>query len=222
MIQGLIFDFDGLILNTEETEYAAWEEIFQEHGAHLPEEDWALSMGIPADDFDVVGLLEQATGLHYDRGELKARARRRFLDLLVLETTRPGVKEYLQSASTLGLPVALATSSRLSWVEGHLQRLDLWDYFKAVCTAEDVIRVKPDPALFLLAASRLSLNPVETIVFEDSLKGVQAAKAAGCYCVAVPHRLSNLDGHNLADRVITSMSDTPLEILIEDVNRLLQ
>jgi beta-phosphoglucomutase-like phosphatase (HAD superfamily) len=56
MIQGLIFDFDGLILNTEETEYAAWEEIFQEHGAHLPEEDWALSMGIPADDFDVVGL----------------------------------------------------------------------------------------------------------------------------------------------------------------------
>jgi putative hydrolase of the HAD superfamily len=61
MIRGIIFDFDGLILNTEEAEYNAWEEIFQRLGAHLPVEDWALSMGIPSDEFDVIGILERAT-----------------------------------------------------------------------------------------------------------------------------------------------------------------
>jgi len=222
MICGLIFDFDGLILNTEEVEYAAWEEIFQSYGAHLPEEEWAQSMGIPADDFDAVGILNRATGLIFDEKIIKAQARDRFLDLLEHEPVRSGVTDYLRSAHEIGLPVALATSSSRSWVVGHLQRFDLLRYFDAICTADDVERVKPDPAVFLLAADRMLLTPQETIAFEDSSKGLQAAKTAGCYCVAVPHRLSLIHDHDLADRVIRSMSDIPLESLLDEVNRSFQ
>jgi HAD superfamily hydrolase (TIGR01509 family) len=222
MIRGLIFDFDGLILNTEEAEYVAWEEIFQSHGAHLPVADWALSMGIPADEFDVIGIFEQATGKRCDGRALKMQAHSRFHELLAQETPRLGVKEYLQSARDNGLPVALATSSNRSWVEEHLKRLDLWHYFSVLCTAEDVQWVKPDPELFLLAARRLGMKPGETIVFEDSPKGIQAARAAGCYCVAVPHRLSNLDSHDSADRVIPSMAAIPLMNLLDEVNLLFQ
>lgn len=222
MIRGLIFDFDGLILNTEEMEYAAWEEIFQRHGSHLSEEEWALSMGRSADSFDTVGILEQATGKRYDRAVLKAQAHDRFHYLLSHEPPRPGVLSYLQSARLIGLPVALATSSSRSWAVGHLTRLDLITYFDVICTAEDVARVKPDPGLFLLAAKRLDLPAQDTVAFEDSANGVRAAKDAGCYCVAVPHKLSYLDGQNLADRIIYAMADLPLVDLIDEINRSLQ
>jgi HAD superfamily hydrolase (TIGR01509 family) len=222
MIRGLIFDFDGLILNTEETEYAAWEEIFQSHGGHLPVEDWALSMGIPADEFDVIGLFERQTGQSCDGVALKAQAHQRFHELLALEAARPGVEEYLRMARSIDLGVALATSSGLSWVEGHLKRMGLWDYFDVVCTCEDVARVKPDSELFQLAAARLNLKPQETIVFEDSPNGILAAKAAGCYTIAVPHNLSNLNGTNPPDRIIQSMADMPLAALVAEVNRLFE
>jgi beta-phosphoglucomutase-like phosphatase (HAD superfamily) len=221
MIRGIILDFDGLILNTEEAEYNAWEEIFQRLGAHLPVEDWALSMGIPSDEFDVIGILERATGSACDGRALKMEAHTRFMELLSLETVRPGVDLYLQAAKTSRLGTALATSSNLSWVAGHLKRLGLWDFFDVICTADDVKKVKPDPELFLLAASRLGLEPGETVVFEDSPKGIQAAKAAGCYCVAVPHKLSNLNGRAGADLVIQSMADTTLSDLLDDINQLL-
>jgi putative hydrolase of the HAD superfamily len=99
--------------------------------------------------------------------------------------------------------------------------LGLWDFFDVICTADDVKKVKPDPGLFLLAAKRLGLEPGETVVFEDSPKGIQAAKAAGCYCVAVPHKLSNLNGQAGADLVIQSMADTALPDLLNDINQLL-
>jgi putative hydrolase of the HAD superfamily len=220
MIKGLIFDFDGLILNTEETEYNAWEEIYQSYGVHLPEEEWALSMGSLAGDFDVIGILERMTGGHYDRAILHPKADKRFKDLLALETARPGVKEYLEMAQKTGLKIALASSSKRLWVENHLRRLGLWAYFDVVCTSDDVQRVKPDPELFQLAAVRLHLNPNETIVFEDSVKGIKAAKAAGCYAVAVPHRLSNFNGSAAPDRTINSMAEVPLSVLLEEVNKL--
>jgi HAD superfamily hydrolase (TIGR01509 family) len=222
MIKGLIFDFDGLILNTEETEYAAWEEIYQAHGTHLPVEDWALSMGRHAEAFDVIGILEQATGVMQDREQLRGQARARFFSLLALEPARPGVKEYLDAARRMGIKIALATSSDRKWVEGHLKRLDFWDYFDVICTADDVARVKPDPELFQLAVVRLQLKPAETIVFEDSANGILAAKAAGCFTIAVPHKVSNLNGTSPYDRIIESMANVPLAELLEDVNRLFE
>jgi HAD superfamily hydrolase (TIGR01509 family) len=222
MIKGLIFDFDGLILNTEETEYNAWEEIYQAQGTHLPVKDWAVSMGRHAEAFDVIGILEQATGVIQDREQLRSQVRARFFALLALEPARPGVKEYLDAAQRMGIKIALATSSDRNWVEGHLKRLDLWNYFDVVCTADDVSRVKPDPELFLLAAVRLQLKPEETIVFEDSANGILAAKAAGCFTIAVPHKLSNLNRSGPYDRVIESMANVPLVELVEKVNRLFE
>jgi HAD superfamily hydrolase (TIGR01509 family) len=222
MIQGVIFDFDGLILNTEEAEYTAWEEIYQSFGAHLPEEDFALPMGTSTKEFDVIAILERETGQFHDEAALKAKAHRRFHELLALEKARPGAADYLRQAKMMGMPVALATSSTRDWVEGHLKRLGLWEFFDVICTADDVVQVKPDPELFLLAAARLMLSPEQTIVFEDSANGIRAAKAAGCYCVAVPHRLSNLNGRGAADRVIFSMTEITLEALIAETNRLFQ
>ena len=98
----------------------------------------------------------------------------------------PGVLDYLRDAHRLGLKVGLASSSSCAWVEGHLVRLGLREYFDCVRARDDVSITKPDPALFLSAVETLGVQPCEAIAFEDSRNGLIAARRAGLHCVAVP------------------------------------
>jgi HAD superfamily hydrolase (TIGR01509 family) len=127
---------------------------------------------------------------------------------------RPGVLDYIAEGRRLGLKVGVASSSPRSWVAGHLTRLGIVDLFDCLCTSEDVVTVKPDPALYLLALARLGASADESIAFEDSPNGILAAKRAGLFCVAVPNPLTSQLPLDLADVRLNSMTDMPLSELL--------
>jgi HAD superfamily hydrolase (TIGR01509 family) len=218
MIRGLIFDFDGLILDTESTVYQSWRELYQEHGQELPLQEWGQIIGVSPDEhFDPLARLESHVGPLGDRQAIAEQRLQRELSLVVKQPILPGVEAYLQAGQNLGLKMAIASSSSLEWVGGHLRRLGLWPYFDAVHTSDDVERTKPNPALYQLALQSLNLSPEEAIVLEDSPNGVTAAQKAGIFCVAVPNPLTSQLCLDHADMQIESLADLPLERLIDIV-----
>lgn len=186
-IRGLIFDFDGLILDTETPLYQAWTEIYAQHGLRLPLEKYSACIGSTFEDFDPSKYLEQLTGKPLNHPELHAGANQRGQALLQQQALRSGFPEIFQEARRMGIRLAVASSSTRKWVLGNLQHRNLSSYFDAVKTAEDVERVKPDPALYLSALRALGLDAGDCLALEDSTNGVSAALAAGLRCIAVPN-----------------------------------
>ncbi len=214
-IQGLIFDFDGLILDTETPDYETWEEIFQSYQTHLPYELWADYTGMYWNIAEIIDRLEELAGRKLNREGIWQRKQELYMQRLLEEKARPGVEAYLDAAEQMGLRTAVASSSDRTWIQAHLGRIGLVERFETICTADDVERVKPNPDLFLLALERLGLQPKEAIVFEDTLNGIRAAKAAGCFAVAVPNPATRSLDFRQADLVIPSMADKPLRELLK-------
>ncbi len=215
MIRALIFDFDGLVLDTETPEYIVLQEIYRDHGQELAVEDWGRIVGgSGAATFDAVEALERLTGRELDRAAINARWRREADARIAAQPVLPGVREILDGAREIGLRLAVASSSPHIWVDGHLARLRLMDYFEVIKCAEDVSRVKPDPELYLAALSALGVQANEAVVFEDSPNGVRAGRAAGIFTIAVPNPLTaqlKVDG---ADLMLASLADISLEELL--------
>lgn len=217
-IRGLLFDFDGLLVDTEGPAFRSWQEIYDEHGHELAVEEWLANVGTLGDPFDPVRRLEELTGRAVDRDELVARRNRRELELSGAAELREGVREYLDEAERLGLRVAIVSSANRSWVLGHVRRLGLEEVWHCVtCADGDSTRAKPRPDLYLEALAALELKPDEAIAFEDSLHGVRAAKAAGLFCVAVPNPVTAGLALDEADLVVGSLAELPLGELLREV-----
>jgi HAD superfamily hydrolase (TIGR01509 family) len=206
VIRALVFDFDGLILDTEVPVYRAWAEIYQEFGQRLELQLWQGVIGRGPDYFDPLAALEGRLGCSLDREALQARRRRRELELIEHLTVQPGVREWRAEAVARGVQVAVASSSSRAWVTGHLRRLGLegWDCIRC---REDVARVKPAPDLYLSVLECLGSSPDQALAVEDSESGVVAAKAAGMYCVAVPSALTASHDLRRADLVLRSLAE---------------
>lgn len=214
-IAALIFDFDGLIVDTEGPAFQAWQEIYREHGAELPLEEWGRRIGGGPALFNVLDFLEARAGRAVERERLRAESRRRQLELVAAQPVLPGVKEYLADARRLGLKLGVASSSPRDWVEGHLGRLGLLGSFDSLSCAEDVPRTKPDPALYLAALAAFGLSPLQAVALEDSPNGVLAARRAGIFCVAVPNPTTRELAFGHADLRLDSLADWPLSRLLE-------
>jgi HAD superfamily hydrolase (TIGR01509 family) len=227
VIAGLIFDFDGLIVDTETPALESWQVIYAEHGHAIGLDVWAGALGTNH-GFDalehligLVGAVDQTRGAAL-RAEAEAlRLRRQELKdrLSAGQPILPGVVSLLDQARALGLPCAVASSSGRAWIEGWLGRLGLRERFACVLTGDDVERTKPDPALFLAAAACLGLPPAACLVLEDSPNGILAAHAAGCPVVAVPGAITSRLTLPAADLVLPSLDALPLEQLLAAVAR---
>ncbi len=216
MIDALIFDFDGLILNTEFTEYLSWQEVFLSFGVPFPLAVWQQHIG--AITFDPYAFLDTAVGHAVDRDAIEPRRRQRDREFLTQETMMPGVMDYLQAAREMGLLIGLASSSPHHWVDEHLQRLDITPYFAVVACRDDVDDCpKPDPAVYHFALAQLGVAPGMALALEDSLNGVRAAKAAGVRVTAVPNNMTHTLDFSLADYRLASLADMPLSQLITEV-----
>ncbi|HET7461262.1 MAG TPA: HAD family hydrolase [Longimicrobium sp.] len=190
MIEAVVFDFDGLIFDSETHEYECVRELFAEHGAELPLEVWGACVGREAGYFDPYAYLQESAGVTLDREDADRRRRERFYERIRGEGAIPGVEEALRAARSLGLKVGLASSSGRGWVEGQLRRLGLLHFFDCVRTADDVERVKPEPDLYLGVLRSLGVPPARAVAFEDSPNGALAAARAGMYCVVIPNRVT--------------------------------
>ena len=216
MIKALIFDFDGLILDTEVPNYQTWSEIYQRYGCKLPISAWITGIGGGPHLFNPCEYLETQFGSPIDHEKILLKHRQRFIELVEAQPVLPGVEDYIAEAKRLGLKIGLASSSSHDWVDGNLSRLGLIEYFDCIKCSDDVKHVKPEPDLYISVLEDLGIRADEAIAFEDSTNGILSAKRAGIFCVAVPNAITNhlsLDG---ADLQITSLADLPLEKLLSE------
>ncbi len=184
--RALIFDFDGLIFDTETAIYEAWREIYTAHGFPLTLETWAQCVGSDFGHYDPMKDLESMLGRTLDWKPLALQRRAYVSKVLEGSDPLPGVRQRVQEAREHGIPCAVASSSTHEWVDNWLKKLGLFDFFSNVTCLEDTGKVKPDPSLFLHAARQLDVPPQNAVVLEDSLNGLRAAHAAEMRCVIVP------------------------------------
>jgi HAD superfamily hydrolase (TIGR01509 family) len=212
-LKAIIFDFDGLLVDTEWPAFVAWSAIYKEHGAVLDLSVWVACVGTQG-GFDPAVHLSQLTGNVLQSDLLFLDKEKRKKEICDQLPFMPGALELFEQARGKQLKLAVASSSDQKWVHHHLKRLNHLHLFDVVVTKDDVARVKPDPELYLLAAQKLGVEPANCLVFEDSLNGVKAAKAAGMYCLGVPNRVTGILDFSLADGKVGSLCEIKLEELM--------
>ncbi len=206
----VVFDFDGLIVDTEGPVYEAWNEVYREHGQELSLDFWKTTVGSSSDWFDPFQELEQRLGRSLDREALRTALRVRERELVAAQPILPGVREWRREARDAGIKLGVASNSGEAWVLGHLERLGLGDGWDCIRCRTQSTRPKPDPELYLAVLECLAVGPETAIAVEDSGHGVEAAKAAGLHCVAVPNPMT--EDHDLAraDVRLGSLADIGL------------
>ena len=212
--EALVFDFDGLILETEGPALQSWAEIYREHGFEVPMDKWHDYLGADR-GFEPVDYLAALVGEGLDRAATQARRDQRKTELIEALDVMAGVHDYIEEARRRGMKLAVASSSSRAWVVGHLERLRIHAFWDAVVTRDDVTRTKPSPDLYTLAVRRLGVRPSAAIALEDSPNGIAAAKAAGLRCVAVPNALTRDLDTSRADVRLASLAEMPLERLLD-------
>jgi HAD superfamily hydrolase (TIGR01509 family) len=214
MIRAVIFDFDGLILDTEAPIYQSWLEVYRDHGQELPFEQWVQIVGSTQAQFNPQHHLEQRLGRPLPQEVVDRRIGRR-TQLILAQQLLPGVLQLIDSARAAGLKIGLASSSTGDWVSGHLARLGILDRFDCLRCRDDVVHAKPQPDLYLAVLDCLRMSPSEAIAIEDSPNGVTAAKQAGVKCVAIPNPITARLDLSQADLVIGSLAEVTLQQLLE-------
>jgi HAD superfamily hydrolase (TIGR01509 family) len=217
-IRAVVFDFDGLILDTEMPIYLGWRDEFLLHGAEpLTLDDWAAEIGT-AHGLDVLALLRERATQPVDVDALQTRRKARRDEMIALEIVRPGVEAWLDEAEARGLQLAVASSSSRKWVESHLERLGLRKRFAHVASRGPGVAPKPAPDTYLEACSALGVEPRAALAVEDSPNGAYAAKAAGLWCVVVPHVITEGLDLSHADVRVDSLASVTIQDVVARLN----
>jgi len=209
-----VFDFDGLILDTEEPVYRSWLEVYQAHGEELPFERWVQIVGSTTTGFHPQYHLEERLGRPLPKEVLDRRIGRR-TEMILAQAVLPGVVQHLDAARERGLKLGVASSSTREWVAGHLARLGILERFECLRCRDDVANAKPEPDLYLAVLECLGVDASEAIAIEDSPNGVAAAKRAGMRCVAIPNSITARLDLSEADITLTSLAELTLGQLLE-------
>jgi putative hydrolase of the HAD superfamily len=216
-IDALVFDFDGLLMDTETTSLRVWQQEWAHHGLELDTATFFAPHG-----GDMIerryAALAAAVGPGYDR--VASHARRIALrdELHATLDLAPGTAEWLDDAARMGLRLAIASSSPRDWVSEHLTRVGYLDRFEHLACGDEVPAAKPDPGVYELALRRLGVPGSRAVAFEDTVHGVAAATAVGLRCVAVPHQHADPARFTGAGVVLRSAADMPLEKVIAAVS----
>jgi HAD superfamily hydrolase (TIGR01509 family) len=218
MIHAVIFDFDGLILETEEPTYKSWQEVYHSFGHPLTFETFSSMVGTTQGDFDPRLELEKLVNKCIDWDDIEMKRRKVENELIEAQPVLPGVKEYLRDASQLGLKIGIASNSPSQWVSKYLTRLGLQGCFDYISTSDYVQHLKPDPELYQAALKGLHVHADEAFALEDSPLGIRSAKGAGLFCVAVPNDMTCRLDLSQADFLLNSLAEMPLEELLHKVD----
>jgi HAD superfamily hydrolase (TIGR01509 family) len=215
MLKALIFDFDGLILDTETPEVLVWQSIYKEHGFELPVQEWAKTIGgYGISNFDAAEHLSLLSSGRLEPVSLRSRYRKEADAIIHANPILPGVINMIEQAKDAGLQVAIGSSSPHSWVDTHAKRLGIFDHFDHVICADDVPpgRTKPNPDIYLKALEQLNVKNDAAVVFEDSPNGVLAARRAEIFVAAVPNPLTIKMGVT-GDITVSSLAELSLQEL---------
>lgn len=185
MIKGILFDMDGVLVDSEKYIFEATKMMFAEHGVTVKPEDAVHFVGMGENKY--IGGIGERNGFEVDIERDKSRTYQ-----IYEEITRgklkplPGVNEFIEKCHELGFKMAIASSADKVKILINLREIGLSpDNFQAIINGQDVERKKPYPDIYLLAAEKLGMKPEDCLVVEDAVSGVSAGKAAGCKCLAL-------------------------------------
>jgi HAD superfamily hydrolase (TIGR01509 family) len=213
-LAAIIFDFDGVVLDSETPEYESHRRIFERCSVPLTPGEWCDQIGVWAEG--------HAQRWHSRLCQRSSRApawtayeaeRRRLFQELVSPGPMRGIRELLDRLAAAGVPTAIASAAPARWVVAAAERIGVRDRFNVIVTADDVKRRKPAPDVYLEAARRVGADPERSVAIEDSAPGMASARAAGLRTVAIPHWLT--EGHDLAgaDLRVAHAGELTLETL---------
>ncbi len=208
-IKAVVFDMDGLMLNTEDIFDISGRQLLERRGLQMTDEIHQSMLGRRPDEAfqalkDLTGIADSIDDLHEETKQLFAEAAKHHLDAM------PGLFELLDRIEYLGLPKAVATSSPRTYLQDMLNEFGLLPRFQFALTAEDVIHGKPHPEIYQQAIQKLNVRPSQTLVLEDSETGTKAAAAAGAFTVSVPNPHTAAGDFSMASRIVTSLHDDQL------------
>ncbi len=212
MLKAAIFDFDGLLLDTETPEFESWSQVFAEQGAHLSLADWTQFVGTWVDS-RLHTMLEERAQHPVDHDTVQARHHTLFQQKLAPKDFLPGVRTLIPALRQAGVAVAIASNSDAAWVTNHLHTRNFRHHFQAITTGDEVKNLKPAPDLYQLSLERLGVTAHEAVVFEDSLAGVQAALTAGLTVFAVPNAVTRHLTYPAEARRLNSLADVTVPLL---------
>lgn len=208
MVKAVIFDMDGVLIDSEPSWRQAMTEVFTRAGIPYSEQEAAKSQGVRIGD-----IVRQVSGQHPVDGwpaERLDKAICNRVSELVLTYGRvmPGISRILDFVERKGIKLGLATSTPREVAANFIRRIGIGDRLDVICTGDEVRYGKPHPEIYLLCASLLGVEPQECLVFEDSVSGVLAAKAARCKCIAVPEpRMFDDPRYGIADLKLHSLEE---------------
>jgi HAD superfamily hydrolase (TIGR01509 family) len=208
----VLFDFDGVLVDTEWAIYQSWRRVFEDHGHDLPLAIYTRCIGSDFASWSPKTHLEELTGLGFDWHDLDARRQQEIMRDLTHEGPMRGAVAMLEKLTAAGIPQAVVSSSSHRWVDGWLGKLGLAGHFQTVVCRGDAPRIKPAPDLFLEAARRLGLTPADCLVIEDSVNGLISAQAAGMPVWVIPNRVTEGLDFGAAGRVFGSLEECVAEI----------
>lgn len=205
----MIFDFDGLLMDTESVMLAAWQHEWRQHGLELDVSTFWVNHGGDVTE-DRYLRLAAAVGPSFDRAASHAR-RTAYRDELNRRLgLRPGLDAWLRDAHAAGLRLAVASSSPRQWVRRLLAGIGREADFEVFACGDEVARPKPSPEVYLLALDRLGIAAGQAVAVEDSPHGAAAARAAGLRCIAIPNPHADPATFGSADLVLASAADLSL------------
>jgi HAD superfamily hydrolase (TIGR01509 family) len=210
-LAAVVFDFDGVVFDSETPEFESHRRIYERCGVALTMDEWCDQIGVWTEGHDerwATQLRERSTSAPESAAYL-AEKRRIFLEIAPREPMR-GVRELLEMLTAAGVPAALASTSPARWVVPAVEGLGLRPTFGAIVTGDEVARRKPAPDVYLEAARRLGVDPARSIAIEDSRPGIMAAKAAGMKAIAIPHWLTERHDLSAADLRVTQAGEVTL------------
>lgn len=215
--QAVIFDFDGLLMDTETTLLQSWQYEWQQWGLTLSTAGFFAQHGgnINAQRYDQ---LAEAVCPGYNRNLSDQRRTKYREQLHQTLSLRPGISDWINQALQTSIQLAIASSSPRTWIDEHLARVGILDCFDVITTGDEVTRDKPDPEIYNLAVRRLGVPAATAVAVEDTGHGVTAAQAAGTFCIAIPnpHVPNGAVAH--ADVTLDSATELPLLRALERIS----
>jgi putative hydrolase of the HAD superfamily len=208
-VSAVIFDFDGLLMDTESTSLASWRYEWSQWGLSLDEGTFFADHGGDVTE-ERYTELAAAAGPSYDR-QLSHARRTAYRDRLHQELgLAAGISRWIGDAASLGLRLAVASSSPRSWVAGHLERAGVVAMFEVLACGDEVAGHKPTPDVYVLALQRLGVGSSRAVAVEDTAHGVAAARAAGLRCIAIPNSFTDRSRFGEANLVLASAAEMSL------------
>ncbi|HEY9734063.1 MAG TPA: HAD family phosphatase [Drouetiella sp.] len=208
--QALIFDMDGVLIDSEPLHLQAYQETLKDFGITFTEQDNRPFLGRV--DLELAEHLVSQHQLPINALQLVENKEKNLSRLFSTHLVpMPGVIKVLEHAQKLSIPCAVASSATLPTVELIVRRLDIARYFQTLTSGEEVPHGKPAPDVYLLAARRIGVLPINCLVIEDSFNGVLAAKAAQMKCIAIPCLTTLHQDHSKADKILGTLESLNLD-----------